>query len=235
MEMRQSTFVLVHGAWSGGWTWRLVAELLRRRGHTVFTPTLTGMGERSHLLSPDINLTTHIHDVVNCIKWEDLECQGITLVGHSYGGMVISGAVELMPEGTVDSIVYLDAALPEDGESAFTHNNVPTDDLPPILAVRESAGNDHEEPMRSWVRSKFTPQSTATCTEPVRLTGAREKVRVKTFIRATKSTTAPRAKQTAAKVQNDPAWRYEELPCEHRTQLHMPQETADALERAALA
>ncbi len=234
MSSKKVNFVLVHGAFSGGWTWKLVAGILRQKGHTVFTPTLTGMGERSHLLREDITLSTHILDVVNCIKWEDLEGKGITLVGHSYGGMVISGVVEKVPGGTVDSIVYLDAALPEDGESAFSHNYVPTEGLPPILPVREGAANDHEEPMRSWVRSKLTPQASATCTEPLHLTGAREKVRVKTFIRATKSTTAPRVEQTAAQVQNDPNWRYEEIACEHRTQLHMPQETAEALERAAL-
>lgn len=235
MPKDKRTFVLVHGAWGGGWSWKFTAEILRERGHQVFTPTLTGMGERSHLLREDINLSTHIQDVVNCIKWEDLDGQRITLVGHSYGGMVISGVAEKVPNGTIDSIVYLDAALPEDGQSAFSHNNVPTDNLPPFFEVREGAGNDLDEPLRSWVRSKLTPQSTATCIEPVRLTGAREQIRVKTFIRATKSTRALKTIETAALVRNDPDWRYEEIPCEHSTPLHMPKETADALERAALA
>src|SRR5437016_8107156 len=88
----RKTFVLVHGAWHGGWCWRRVADLLERRGHAVFTPTLTGLGERSHLLSGAINLDTHIADVVNVIMWEDL--RGICLVGHSYGGWPISGAAE---------------------------------------------------------------------------------------------------------------------------------------------
>jgi pimeloyl-ACP methyl ester carboxylesterase len=235
MAAGKKTFILVHGAWGGGWMWKPTAEILRERGHEVIAPTLTGMGERSHLLREDINLTTHILDIVNCIKWRDLEGKGITLVGHSYGGMVISGVVEKVLEGTIDSIVYLDAALPEDGESAYTHNNVPTESLPPFYEVREGAGNDLQEPLRSWVRGKLTPQSTATCTEPVHLTGARDKIRVKTFVRATKSTRAPRVELTAASVRDDPAWRYEELPCEHSTQLHMPRETADVLERAALA
>lgn len=229
------TIVLVHGAWGGGWSWKFTAAILRERGHQVITPTLTGMGERSHLLREDIDLSTHILDVVNIIRWGDLEGTGITLVGHSYGGMVISGVAEQVPEGTIDSIVYLDAALPADGESAFSHNHVPTENLPPIFAVREGAGSDLDEPLRSWVRGKLTPQSTATCIEPVRLTGARERIRVKTFIRATGSTRAPRVEQTAAAIRNDPAWRYEEIPCEHSTQLHMPRETADAIERAALA
>src|SRR5262249_22120518 len=90
-QTTQKTFVLVHGAWHGGWCWRRVADVLERQGHKVFTPTLTGLGERSHLMSRDINLDTHITDVVNVFKWEDIK--DAVLVGHSYGGWVISGAV----------------------------------------------------------------------------------------------------------------------------------------------
>src|SRR4051812_291134 len=86
------TFVLVHGAWHGGWCWRRVADLLEKQGHKVFTPTLTGVGERSHLLSKDINLDTHITDLVNVFKWEDLK--EVCLVVHSYGGWPGSGALE---------------------------------------------------------------------------------------------------------------------------------------------
>src|SRR5215467_4576914 len=82
------TFMLVHGAWHGGWCWRRVSDLLERKGHKVFTPTLTGLGERSHLLDAKINLATHVTDIVNVIKWENLA--DIVLVGHSYGGAIIS-------------------------------------------------------------------------------------------------------------------------------------------------
>src|SRR5882757_4113643 len=82
-QTAQKTFVLVHGAWHGGWCWRRVADRLEKQGHKVFTPTLTGLGERSHLMSPSIDLDTHINDVVNVVKWEDLK--GICLVAHSYG------------------------------------------------------------------------------------------------------------------------------------------------------
>ena len=88
----RKTFVLVHGAWHGGWCWRRVADLLERQGHKVFTPTLTGLGERSHLLSTDVNLDTHITDIVNVFKWEDLK--DVCLVVHSYGGWPGSGALE---------------------------------------------------------------------------------------------------------------------------------------------
>ena len=110
----RKTFVLVHGAWGGGWVWRRVADLLEARGHKVYTPTLTGLGERSHLLDAKVNLSTHITDTVNVIKWERLD--NIVLVGHSYAGMVITG-VAGQAEHTIGSIVYLDAFLPDDGQS----------------------------------------------------------------------------------------------------------------------
>src|SRR6185312_7608074 len=106
-------FVLVHGSWHGGWCWRRVADLLEKRGHKVFTPTLTGLGERSHLMSAMITLDTHITDVANVIKWEGLE--NVVLVGHSYAGFVISGVAEkVLP--SISSIVFLDAFLPQNGE-----------------------------------------------------------------------------------------------------------------------
>src|SRR5467141_778863 len=89
------TYVLVHGAWHGGWCWRRVSDLLEKRGHKVFTPTLTGLGERSHLLNGGIGLATHVTDIVNVVKWEDLN--DVVLVGHSYAGFVISGVAEQVP------------------------------------------------------------------------------------------------------------------------------------------
>jgi pimeloyl-ACP methyl ester carboxylesterase len=108
------TYVLVHGAWGGGWDWRAVDSLLTLRGHRAVRVTLTGQGERVHLASPSVGLSTHIDDVVNTILWEDL--QDVVLVGHSYGGMVITGVADRIPE-RIRHIVYVDAFLPESGES----------------------------------------------------------------------------------------------------------------------
>src|SRR6202790_2354862 len=102
-------FVLVHGAWHGGWCWQRVADRLRGGGHTVFTPTLTGLGERSHLLRAGIELKTHITDVVNVMKWERL--QNVVLCGPSYGSFVISVIAEQMASA-IRSIVFLDAFVP---------------------------------------------------------------------------------------------------------------------------
>src|ERR1700738_4289954 len=108
------TFVLVHGAWHGGWCWRRVADRLRGSGHVVFTPTLTGLGERAHLLRSDIDVGTHIADVVNVIKWERLS--DVVLCGHSYGGFIISAVAEQMA-AAIRSIAFLDAFLPNDGDT----------------------------------------------------------------------------------------------------------------------
>jgi pimeloyl-ACP methyl ester carboxylesterase len=109
-----ATFVLVHGSWAGGVVWRQLAPRLRKAGHVVYAPTLTGIGERKHLLNREIDLDTHIQDVIGVIDDEDLS--DIVLVGHSYGGMVISGVADRVPE-KVASLVYLDAFVPENGQS----------------------------------------------------------------------------------------------------------------------
>jgi len=108
-----STYVLVHGAWRGGWIWKRVRRELQERGHEVFTPALTGVGERSHLLTPQVNLETHIADVINLIRWEQLS--DVVLCGHSYGGCVVSGVGDRIPE-KIGALVYLDAFVPEDGQ-----------------------------------------------------------------------------------------------------------------------
>ena len=109
------TYVLVHGASGGGWDWKTVDSLLSAKGHKVYRATLTGLGERTHLATPDIDLTTHINDVTNLILFEQLE--QVILVGHSYGGMVISGVMDLIPE-TIRRAFFLDAFVPADGMSA---------------------------------------------------------------------------------------------------------------------
>ena len=116
-----ATFVLVHGAWHGSWCWKRVRKALHaQQGHDVFTPSLTGVGERSHLISPQVNLDTHIDDIVNLIRWEELS--DVVLCGHSYGGAVISGVADRVPD-RVGAMVYLDAFVLEDGQSL--HDTLP--------------------------------------------------------------------------------------------------------------
>lgn len=122
-----ATYVLVHGAGHGGWCYQRVARLLRAQGHEVHTPSLTGLGERAHLLTPDVGLETHIADVVSLLEHEDLS--DVILAGHSYGGIVITGAAD-RALGRVAQLVYLDAAILYDGESLASVT-------PAIAAMRE--------------------------------------------------------------------------------------------------
>ena len=110
---KPATFVLIHGAWHGGWCWKKVRPLLQSAGHIVHTPTLTGLGERAHLNRPEVDLDTHIEDVIQVLEYEDL--RDVILVGHSYAGMVITGVAAKAPE-RLAQVVYLDAFLPEDGK-----------------------------------------------------------------------------------------------------------------------
>ena len=109
-----AAFVLVHGGWDGGWAWRAVARELQSAGHEVFTPTVTGSGERVHLAGPDVDLNTHILDVVNVLRYENLA--NVILVGISYGGMIITGVAEQVPE-RLNQLIYLDALVPQNGQS----------------------------------------------------------------------------------------------------------------------
>jgi pimeloyl-ACP methyl ester carboxylesterase len=111
----KETFVLVHGAWAGGWEWKGIGQRLLADGYTVYRPTLTGQGERVHLATDSTDVNTHITDVVNTILFEDLH--DVILMGHSYGGVVVTGVVDKIPD-RIKAVIYVDAFVPEDGESA---------------------------------------------------------------------------------------------------------------------
>ena len=165
-----TTFVLVHGAWHGSWCWQRVRSALQERGHQVFTPTLTGLGERSHLLSPEVDLRTHTLDVVNLIRLEDLT--DIVLCGHSYGGFVVAGVADMLP-GRIRSLVFLDAFVPEHGHCLTDYAPITDEQLTdgwkvaPIPA--EVFGVNPGD--RAWVDRQCTPQSIACFRQPIELTG----------------------------------------------------------------
>ena len=147
MALAPTTFVLVHGAWHGGWCWRRVVDLLTAKGHRAFAPTLTGLGERSHLMRAGINVGTHATDVVNVIKWERLS--DVVLCGHSYGGMVVSAVAEQAAD-KIASIVFLDAFVPENGDSmADLTSQVVRDNLRPRPSAATSACRGGRR-RRSW-------------------------------------------------------------------------------------
>ncbi len=231
-----ATFVLVHGAWHGAWCWRRVARILAREGHEVFTPTLTGLGERSHLLAPGIDLDTHILDVVNAMKWQGLN--DAVLVGHSYGGMVISGVAERM-EKAIAAFVMLDAFFPENGEALIDLAAPATrqgflaaaasgaTSLPP----RPAAAFKVNEADRAFVDAQCTPQPLQSGLQKATLAGARERIANRVYIRATGYPSEPFDRALAkARAQG---FRTYEVPCGHDVMLDMPERLAAILREVA--
>ena len=220
------TFVLVHGAWHGGWCWRRVADRLRQLGHAVFTPTLTGLGERRHLITADLALDTHIADVVNLIACEDLH--DIVLVGHSYGGFVISGVAE-QAESAIGTFVFLDAFVPEDGDSMATIGTPMTRDAIAAaigrgdteLTPRPAAAFNVNPADCAWVDRLCGPHPIGTFLQPVRLSGARERIGNKAYIRASGYPNAV-FDAAAAKLRARPDWHVDEIACGHDAMIDMP-------------
>jgi pimeloyl-ACP methyl ester carboxylesterase len=217
-------FVLVHGAWGGGWGWTSFAPLLRKEGHRAFTPSLTGQGERVHLATPEVNLSLHIEDVLNVIKYEELD--GIVLVGHSYGGMVITGVADRIPE-KIAHLVYLDAFLPNDGQSL---NDLGTGDGRPNDIVD---GWRIPFPLRGQMPPdpRRVGQPAATFQEKARLSVPLEqRAFTRTYVKAgayfASGGEGPQRRgafwDAAERTRNDPAWRYFELPCGHGMHREMP-------------
>jgi len=227
-QSSRAPFVLVHGAWHGGWCWRRVADRLTATGRYVAAPTLSGVGERSHLASDAINLTTHIDDVVNEITWKDLD--DVVLVGHSYGGMVITGVAERIRE-RIAAIVYLDAFLPADGQSqyAFRGPNAapsPEHSVPPISAATFRVN----EKDAAWVDSKMTPHPVKCFTEPLRVSGAYASIARKLYIRATDFPSST-FDAVLARCRADRTWNTLEVKCGHDVMIDRPAELVAILER----
>jgi pimeloyl-ACP methyl ester carboxylesterase len=228
-----ATFVLVHGAWRGAWCWRRVAQRLAEVGHEVFTPTLTGLGERSHLLTPAIDLDIHILDVVNEMKWQALN--NVVLVGHSYGGMVISGVAEKM-EKAISSFVFLDAFFPDTGQAVV--DIWPPAMRDPLLAAardgattvppRPAAAFNINEKDRAWVDAQCTPQPIKCFLQKMRLTGARERIAKKSYIRAI-GFANPYFDAGLAKARAQ-GWHIYEVACGHDVMLDMPDRLVEILQ-----
>jgi pimeloyl-ACP methyl ester carboxylesterase len=224
------TFVLVHGAWHGGWCWKKLTPLLQEGGARVYALTLTGLGERAHLISPDINLETHVNDVVDTLEMEDLT--NVVLVGHSYGGMVISG-VEARSPSRVRRLVYLDAVIPRSGQSLFDLNS------PQFRERLEAGAAQHGEgykvpPVREiigvtdatdleWLLPRLRPQPIETFRQPVQIPAV-ENLTPSTYILCSQfgfHSTAARCRSMG--------WPVLEIDCGHDAMVIRPRELAALL------
>ncbi|MFD9209204.1 alpha/beta fold hydrolase [Streptomyces sioyaensis] len=228
-----STFVLVHGAWHGGWVWQRVVPALRAAGHEVYTPTLTGLSGRAHLLNPQVGLSTHVQDIVALL--ETYDARDVVLVGHSYAGQVITGVADRVPERLAKRI-HLDAFVGNDGDAAI-------DLLPATVAghYRQSVagpGYGWLIPVRSleklgvtekadvdWLTPRLTPHPWLTYTEPLRLTGRGEHVPA-AFIECVDwmRVFTPQAKKAAAR-----GWPTHEVATGHEAMVTAPDELAAVL------
>jgi pimeloyl-ACP methyl ester carboxylesterase len=234
MTRQRRTFVLVHGAWHGGWCWRRVADRLRASGHDVFTPTLTGLADRSHLMSASIDLDTHIADIVNLFHWEDL--RDVVLVGHSYGGWPISGAIEKLAD-RVSSIVYLDAFFPENGQRGV-------DVQPPENRARIEAAVARGDVSRpapkaawfhvadpkdaEWVDRMMTPQPLGVSMQKIVLTGARERVAKRAYVR-TRGAPNERFDRYFEQLKTTGRWRMYDEACGHDMMVDAPDRLVEIL------
>jgi pimeloyl-ACP methyl ester carboxylesterase len=226
-------YVLIHGAWRGSWAVARVRDLLASAGHRVFTPTLTGLGDRSHLLSRDIGLDTHITDVANLMVWEDL--RDVVLAGASYGGVVARHVADRMPE-RIRSLVYVDAFVPENGKSLVDYM---PDGGKGFREMAEANGDGWKVPPLppsafainpeevAWADQKCTMHPLSTLETPARLSGACDRVPDIGYIRAT-GAGAPYFKQFHD-LAKERGWWQAELPCGHDVMLDMPNELAALL------
>jgi len=227
-----ATFVLIHGGCHGGWCYVRVAARLRAKLHDVYTPTLSGVGERAHLAAQAINLSTHIQDVVSIIESHDLK--DVILCGHSYGGMVITGVAGRVAE-RIKTLVYLDACVPEDGQSLL-------DIAGPERALRFLQESGETGTMMSppgaeffkvnsadieWVDSMCTPHPIGCFIQKLRLTGKESLVPHRTYVRAERyhSVNYP----TYARVKTLPGWKTVSLDCGHDVMVDDPEALAALL------
>ena len=231
-----ATIVLAHGAWSASWAWKKMRPLLAQAGHTFFSPTYTGLGERAHLMRPDIDLDTHIMDVVNVLEFEDLA--DVTLFGHSYGGMVATGVAD-RARGRIRRIVYIDAFAPKDGQSLFdlvgpkAEANMragvakdgegwklPVNTMPPDTAPEDVA----------WATPRRRPQPLKTFEQKIRL-GSTEPPPPRAYIYAQRKGPGDVFRQFLERANSEPGWKGYEIDASHNPHITCPTEFMALLTR----
>jgi len=237
-----ANFVLVHGAWHGGWCYRDTAAALRKGGHRVHTPTHTGVGQRAHLSAENVTLETHIRDIAGCIEAEELD--DVILVGHSYGGMVITGVADRMP-ARVNALVYLDAFVPnhEDSLMGLLPKALPAEVSAQFVGGFRGAALDKNSGLmqpipaevfnvsadkRDWVNRRCVPQALATFEMPLLLTGAASAVKKRMFILADGWDPSP-FRYFARLYEGKAGWEVVKFPCGHDVMVDMPVQLAETL------
>jgi pimeloyl-ACP methyl ester carboxylesterase len=231
-----ATFVLVAGAWHGGWAWKRVTPLLRQAGHEAYAITLTGLGERAHLASPDLTLDTHVQDIVNVLQFEDIT--DAVLVGHSYAGIPVGAAAHRIPE-RIRHLIFLDALLPADGRSVLdTYRDNGIQEHPvrwqtqadeqgdgwlvPPPAPDSPALRVSDEADIAWMRERLTPQPLGTFTTSVRLDNPAADRLPRTYVPCLPHPPVGLIPKVTAEARDDPSWDYRELTGSHNPMISDP-------------
>ena len=221
-----ATVVLAHGAWSAAWAWKKMRPLFRKAGHEFFSPTYTGLGERAHLARPEVDLSTHVQDVLAVLETEDLT--QVTLLGHSYGGMVATGVADKAAD-RIARVVYIDAFAPKDGQSLFdllgpkgeAHMRagaakdgdgwkLPLNPMPPDTSPEDAA----------WAVPKRRPQPIKTFEEKIKLSSG--KFPPRHYIYAKKNGPGDVFRQFAERAKNEPGWTHHEIDASHNPHITCP-------------
>jgi pimeloyl-ACP methyl ester carboxylesterase len=228
------TFLVCHGAWSAGWAWKKMHPLMQAAGHRLVTPSYTGLGERAHLASPSIDLETHIEDILNVIKYEDL--RDIVLVGHSYGGMVATGVADRARD-RITQLIYVDAFVPEDGQSLFDINEPGRQ---PMLDGAKKGDGWRIPPMTSppdtpeadlaWLTARRVAMPIKCFETKLKLQGGGLKL-PRSYIYATRFPPADTFGPFAKRTKNETGWRYFEIDASHAPNVTAPEALMALLEK----
>jgi pimeloyl-ACP methyl ester carboxylesterase len=230
----KKTFLVCHGAWSAGWAWKKMHPLMQAAGHRLITPSYTGLGERSHLANPSIDLEAHIQDVLNVIHYEALG--DIVLLGHSYGGMVATGVADRARD-RVTQLIYLDAFVPRDGQSLFDLNEVAIEKMrqaardgdgwriPPMPTPPDTLPADVE-----WLTARRVDMPLKCFEQKLRLQHGEPKL-LRSYIYATRITPADTFGQFARRAKGEAGWRYFEIDASHSPNVTAPEALMAILEK----
>jgi pimeloyl-ACP methyl ester carboxylesterase len=229
-----ATFLVCHGAWSAGWAWKKMRPLMHAAGHRLITPSYTGLGERVHLASPSIDLEAHIEDILNVIKYDDL--RDVVLIGHSYGGMVATGVADRARD-RIAQLVYLDAFVPDDGQSLFDLNEPGREPMrrlarsgdgyrvPPNPTPPDTPAEDLE-----WLTARRVDMPIKCFEMPLKLLHGRLTL-PRSYIYATRITPADTFGQFAVRFKSDPAWHFDEIDASHSPHVTAPEALMALLEK----
>jgi pimeloyl-ACP methyl ester carboxylesterase len=228
----KKTFLVCHGAWSGGWAWKKMHPPMQAAGHRLVTPSYTGLGERVHLANASIDLDTHIEDVLNVIKYEDL--RDVVLIGHSYGGMVATGVADRARD-RIAQLIYIDAFVPEDGQSLLDLNEPDRQRLQELAKTTwrvppRPPSTDTPEADLEWLNARRVDMPVKCFDTKLKLHGGKLTL-PRSYIYATRITPADTFGPFARRTKTEPGWRYYEIDASHSPNVTAPETLMALLEK----